>query len=241
VEQLALLHPGKVFIVEGKFQADSYIQHLLVTEQVDLAIGNDADFSFIAGGACLQVSAFDIKVNKKDATDIKNITIATGFKNTIDLARNHLGSIGTYKAAELPLLDGLTDVRTRCLIAVLLANDTFPKELKRHTCLHGIGPAAVRDMINRIHNRQTGGLDVKFDDLLEEALHSLPAKNKDPTTLTQLPAKVVKAFVEAMAYEPATVAASGELLYSVTPPTVPLDHFEKGLRQRSCCGSRIDL
>jgi hypothetical protein len=112
VEQLALLHPGKVLIVEGKYQADSYIQHLLTTGQADLAIGNDSDFSFVAGGACLQVSAFDIKASKKDVTDIKNIMIATGFGSTMDLARSHLGSCGTYKAAELPLLDGLTDIRT---------------------------------------------------------------------------------------------------------------------------------
>ena len=49
MEQLELSHPGKIFVVEGRFQADSYIQHLLTTSQVDLAIGNDADFSFIAG------------------------------------------------------------------------------------------------------------------------------------------------------------------------------------------------
>jgi hypothetical protein len=66
---------------------------------------------------------------------------------------------------------------------------------------------------------------VRFVDLLEEAVNSLPDNCKDSTILTQLPAKVVKTLVEAMAYGPATVAASGELLYSVMPPTVPVDQY----------------
>jgi hypothetical protein len=43
----------------------------------------------------------------------------------------YLGSdIRVYKAAELPLLDGITDLRTHCLIAVLFGNNMLPKELK---------------------------------------------------------------------------------------------------------------
>ena len=145
----------------------------------------------------------------------------------MEKARNHLGSsVGKYKAAEMPLLDGVTDLRTRCLIAVLLANDTFPKELKRHTCFAGVGASAVRDMVGRIRGRhQTPSLDLSFDDLLTEALNSVPKKNKDATHLSQLSSDVVKALVEAMAYEPATVATSGEMLYSVVPPTLPLDRY----------------
>ena len=64
IEQLAQFYPDKIVIVEGKFQADSYIQHLLTEKIVDLAIGNDADFSVIAGEACLQLSCFDISVKR---------------------------------------------------------------------------------------------------------------------------------------------------------------------------------
>jgi DNA integrity scanning protein DisA with diadenylate cyclase activity len=92
LEQLELSHPGRIFVVEGRFQADSYIQHLLTTSQVDLAIGNDADFSFIAGRHCLQVSDFHVKVSKKKGIEIDDISIATGFSETIQFSHSHLGS-----------------------------------------------------------------------------------------------------------------------------------------------------
>ena len=142
MEQLYQSHPGRLFVVEGRFQADNYIQHLLTTSRVDLAIGNDADFSFIAGAKCLEVSDFRVKDSKKKGIEIDDITIATGFSETIQASRSHLGSSDvSFKKAEYPLLDGVKDLRTRCLIAALLGNDTFPTKLKTQTCLHGIGPA----------------------------------------------------------------------------------------------------
>ena len=138
-------------IVEGKFQADSYIQYLLSANSVDLAIGNDADFSVISGETCLQLCDFIITVKQKQCgneADLKNATIATGWSSMMEKIHGYLGSnIGIYKAAELPLLDGVTDLRTHCLIAVLFANDTFLKELKQCTFFKDMGPAAVRDMM----------------------------------------------------------------------------------------------
>ncbi|KAI2509494.1 hypothetical protein MHU86_4871 [Fragilaria crotonensis] len=113
MEQLHQRHPGRMYIVEGRFQADSYIQHLLTTSKVDLAIGNDADFSFIAGAKCLQVSDFRIKLSKNKGIEIDDITIATGFLETIQLTRSHLGSSDvSFKEAEHPLLDGVSDLKT---------------------------------------------------------------------------------------------------------------------------------
>ena len=68
-----------------------------------------------------------------------------------------------------------------------------------------------------------GGLvNVPFDDWLEVALDSLPDVSTTshsaqlPAIKSSTPCLTVKC--EAMAYAPATVAASGELLYSVMPP-----------------------
>jgi hypothetical protein len=62
---------------------------------------------------------------------------------------------GKYKEAELKLLDGVADLRTRCLIAVLFGNDTFPKELKRLTIFKDMGPAAVRGMMKKLGDNHT--------------------------------------------------------------------------------------
>ena len=224
MEQLHQSHPGKMFIVEGRFQADSYIQHLLTTSKVDLAIGNDADFSFIAGVTCLQVCDFCIKLSRKKGIEIDDITIASGFSKTIQLTRSHLGSSDvSFKEAEHALLDGVNDLKTRCLIAVLLGNDTFPTKLKAQTCLRSIGPATVRDMINTIKKRRDGDHDIQFDDLLQVVME-FQTKRTDASMFSFLSANVITAF-DALAFEPATVLHSGELVYSVEAPSTPVDHY----------------
>ena len=87
------------------------------------------------------------------------------------------------------------------MIAILLGNDTFPNKLKRHTCLTGIGPEKIEKMLVRIRTKSPAqdDLDVPFDDLLTEVLKSLKIKND----VFQLPRQVIKALVEALAYEPA--------------------------------------
>ena len=72
-------------------------------------------------------------------------------KELMKKVREFVGNnTGTYKEAELKLLDGVADLRTRCLIAVLFGNDTFPKELKHLTIFKDMGPAAVRGMMERL-------------------------------------------------------------------------------------------
>ena len=65
IEELLLWFPGNIIIVKGMFQADSYIQHLMMIKSVDFAIGNDANFSVIAGDTCLQMTNFQISVMRK--------------------------------------------------------------------------------------------------------------------------------------------------------------------------------
>ena len=86
VEELANSHHKKIFVLEGMFQADTYIQRLLVQKMVDFAVGNDMDFAVVAGEACLQITQFrlTVKKTKKGSTrTLENITIATGFQSTM--------------------------------------------------------------------------------------------------------------------------------------------------------------
>jgi hypothetical protein len=230
-----------MLIVEGRFQADSYIQHLLTTSKVDLAIGNDADFSFIAGVTCLQVCDFCIKLSRKKGIEIDDITIASGFSKTIQLTQSHLGSSDvSLKEAEHALLDGVNDLKTRCLIAVLLGNDTFPTKLKAQTCLRSIGPATVRDMINTIKKRRDGDHDIQFDDLLQVVME-FQTKRTDASMFSFLSANVITAF-DALAFEPATVLHSGELVYSVEAPSTAVDHYLCGFtHSRSLVVSNCEL
>ena len=86
----------------------------------------------------------------------------------------------------------------------------------------GIGPDKVGKLLARTREKSPAqdDLDVRFEDLLTKVLEN--PKKKD---LFPLPREVIKALVEAMAYEPATVSDAGKLLYSVAPPTETVDHF----------------
>ena len=101
LEELYNSHSNKVFILEGMFQADSYIQYLLVQKMVDFAVGNNTDFAVVAGESCLQMTKFRLTV-KKGMQKLKNITIATSFQSAIQQCREHLGNSGTFKPAESP-------------------------------------------------------------------------------------------------------------------------------------------
>ena len=50
LDELADSHPEKIFIELGMFQADTFIQHILMKRTVDI-VGNDTDFSVVAAEA----------------------------------------------------------------------------------------------------------------------------------------------------------------------------------------------
>jgi hypothetical protein len=103
--------------------------------------------------------------------EITVIEIASTFESVIASCREQPSIDATttgkkvgglkYTAAIEPLVDGILDLRSRCLIAVILGNDTFPKELKVDTCLEGIGVAAIRDMLRDI--RAEKNLEARSD------------------------------------------------------------------------------
>jgi hypothetical protein len=130
--------------------------------------------------------------------------------------------VGTFNDAVKLLLDGIQDVHARCFIAVLLGNDTFPTMLEHHTCFANNGPAAVQKMIQKIHD---SCIELTFESLLAEAFRSFPDKSKDVAKFSQLSSDVVKALVNAMAFEPAAVGDSGCMLYSVLPPIGHVDQY----------------
>jgi hypothetical protein len=78
-------------------------------------------------------------------------------------------------------VDGILDLRcSRCLTAVILGSDTFPKELKVDTCLEGIGIAAIRDMLRDIRAAENmeARSDISFSHLLAKLLQVISTKKK---------------------------------------------------------------
>ena len=204
----------------GEFQADSVIQRMLVKKEADIVLGNDADFSFIAGPACLQVKYFKHRMQKKTRgapSLIHDITVATAFKPTIAECCSWLNiNMGEaeptktgpiFQAAKVSMLDGITDVRTWCLIAVALGNDTMPTKLKRNTFFNGLSPRHIRDVLVSLRASKSlpAESNVEYDGLLSAIIVQQTPKigrqlRSDRTILHQ---NTISAFVDAMAYEPA--------------------------------------
>jgi hypothetical protein len=53
--------------------------------------------------------------------------------------------------------------------------------MQSQSCLHGIGPASVRNMISKIKGRRDGDHDVRFDDLLQVVMEF--QKKKDAASI----------------------------------------------------------
>ena len=82
----------------------------------------------------------------------------------------------------------------------------------------------MRDMIYTIKKRRDGDHDIQFDDLLQVVME-FQTKRTDASMFSFLLANVITALIGAMAFEPATVLHSGQLVYSVEAPSTPVDHY----------------
>ena len=70
--------PGKIIVVNGHFEADSYIQHLMTFTAVDFATGNGTAFSDVAGGACFHSTSRVLSTRiRAQLTSFRDLTFAT--------------------------------------------------------------------------------------------------------------------------------------------------------------------
>ena len=63
-----------------------------------------------------------------------------------------------YTPASNPILEGMTNIRSRCLVAVVLGCNTFPKEMREDSPFH-MGCAAIRKSMSRVHSKRGMPLD----------------------------------------------------------------------------------
>jgi hypothetical protein len=184
-----------VMCITGEFQADSCLARCMIHKETDLVLANDSDLPCLAGRPCLLIK--DFRVSKQ--SDLVGIEIASGFFETINNAASHLGIAENHPSlqrATFPLLDGVDDACTHCLIAVLMLCDVAPPELKSESFLKGLGPSKIQVIMNKVKEEQEG--NVTYTRLLEEVM-KLPTQ---PST-TKWDANVVRTLVDSMLFEPA--------------------------------------
>jgi hypothetical protein len=139
----------------------------------------------------------EFRINKE--SDLIDIEIASGFLQTIIHAASDLGvaeNDASLKRAIFPLLDGVEDPRTRCLIAVLMGCDVFPPELKSESFLKGLGPSKIEVIMKKVKDEQEGKLT--FATLLEAVMKI----SKHRSTSSKLDEIVLCTLVDSMLFEP---------------------------------------
>jgi len=191
-----------VFLSTGAFQADSAIAKLILDGMADIVFANDADFSFLCGGQCLQVHEFKLD-NKTDC--LKDITVKSASLQTVTAVVNASADLGVekIKKAKVPLLDGVEDPRFRMAIGLALGCDVLVGGIR------GMGAASIQKLI--VNN------NLSTADALLEKLSAL----KD----CDLSVAELGVLLDSWFYEPAAVTKDGKKVYMFSAPSQPVDTF----------------
>ena len=176
----------------AEFQADSLMCGIYLSGQCQLIQSADADFVMFLGDECVTIK--DCKGEK--------LTLSSTSKQTLDdvisCLKEESQSKVEWKVPPHPVFEGITDMKTRALIAVIIGCDVCPGGVD------GIGPKVVDDKLKEMKeknkNEDTGSNNVSvYDELMKWAVEkSKPRKNEDP----QFNEEVLTTFVNAIIYEP---------------------------------------
>ena len=183
----------QVTTMTGLYQADTTIADLLSNRKVDVAVGNDCDFSYLCGRHSLQITDFKLgklktsRGRKSHSTTnetflktdhaLSNICLSCSNIEDIDLC-SEITRIKYDIPKATPILNDMKDIRCRCLVAVLLGNDTFPPSLKKHTILTGISVTTITEIVQKTKTLQQSTQQEMYDCFLECLFQKIPDKNK---------------------------------------------------------------
>ena len=194
--------PDSVILSSGAFQADSAIAKLILDGKADIVFANDADFSFLCGGQCLQVHDFKVD-NKTDS--LKDITVKSPSLQTVTAVVDASADLSEEKIvkAKVPLIDGVEDPRFRLAIGLALGCDVLLGGIK------GMGAATLQKLIVD-NNLWTA----------DALLQKLSAMKDCDLSLAEL-----GVLLDSWFYEPSTVTEDGKKVYLFSEPSQPVDSF----------------
>jgi XPG I-region len=187
------------------YQADAKICYMCIDGQADLVLGNDSDFAFVIGPGCVQMT--DMHLTSKECTlkipDLATVNSCAAFVG-IDLEgvptmTTKSSTCSTELklptlAKKRPLLEGVFDIRLRCLFAVLLGCDVMPPQPRVGTNLSGLGLATLIDWVDSL------GDALDYDSLLQRAFQCTTKRASGNTVV--IDKTTISLFVDSMMYEP---------------------------------------
>ena len=184
----------------AEFQADSLMSGMYLSKDCQLIESNDADFVIFLGDNCITI---------KGCTAGGIVTLSCTSKSTLDDAISCLSDLSKKKVKwscpEYPIFEGIVDMKTRILIAVIIGCDVCPGGVK------GIGPQKVDEKIKQIQSSRSSDMPTvpMYDELLKWAIEiqgSKPQYNED----------IITTLVYAVLYEPTNKLPMDGVLVSRT-------------------------
>jgi len=180
-----------------------------------------ADYSFVNGPKCLQVTEFKLKNNGKVLSDV---VVKSGFYDSLHAVVAASGDLDVENIdqAEYPLIDGQEDPRYRLAVGLALGCDVL---------VGGISGLGLEKLNHIIKSAQPEcGVLLTADNLLE-------ALSK--WTGCDLSFQELKVLLDAWYFEPAAVTESGEFHYVFHAPAGPVDEYCAAFAEKSEPGIQL--
>jgi len=183
----------------AEFQADSLMCGVYLSKGCQLIESNDADYVIFLGDSCIAIKEYTAK----------KVVLSSTSKQTLEDAVSCLSDESKKKVKwthpENPIFEGITDMRTRILIAVIVGCDVCPGGV------NGIGPSKVEEKMKQIqsscsHDMSTSEVSM-YDELLKWAVDFQLTYPKKSTT-PQYSKEIITTLVDAVIYEPTNELSS---------------------------------
>lgn len=175
------LGKGEITIETAPFQADPSIADVAIRGECEAIISGDSDFAMYVGPSgpdgLGDIMFRDIKINQRQSTITSGIVI-TGQSNVANKIMEFIASRESSTVfpvePKFPLFDGVSDPRTRALIAIALGCDALPGGVP------GVGASSLRNLLDKCNWNNPSGVHVDFAVKLANQKRALV---KDPQAL----------------------------------------------------------
>ena len=184
-------------VVTAKFQADTYMAGQIRTKEAVMIMSTDTDIPVISGDSCIAIKGCSKTQFHLTSTSRATLATAMGFLQPSTKA--------SVEVAEFPILDGVTNVRLRALMMLLLGCDVYPSGCK------GIGLAQLSKKIeesqatneNALYEYLIGMMKKEFQHRLMAMAEKKGVEKKMLKATADAEAEeVVQTYLDALIYEP---------------------------------------
>ena len=173
----------------AEFQADGVIAGRYTSGCCNLIASTDGDFLGFTDDNCISITSFKST----------NLTISSTSKDTLLRAMSFLSPESKAKVklecpSGYPIFEGVNDLRTRCLVGVMIGCDVSPGGIS------GVGPEKVWLKLQEIRKSGCSNVDMYNQMISYAEVLSKPSKRKDAAP--KYNQQLLNTLVDAIVYEP---------------------------------------